>query len=65
MNQLHVYIDCHDYWQLLGDDGIMFSDDYGGIKNQGVKLAVDKFCEELDRKPIIIENKWILTKKKL
>ena len=43
----------------------MFGDDYGGIKNQGVKLAVDKFCEELGRKPTIIENKWILTKKKL
>ena len=50
---------------LLDNNGIMFGDDYGGIKNQGVKLAVDKFCEELGRKPTIIENKWILTKKKL
>ena len=64
-DQFDVYLDCHDYWQLLDNNGIMFGDDYGGIKNQGVKLAVDKFCEELGRKPTIIENKWILTKKKL
>ena len=61
-DEADVYLDCLDYWELLAPNGVLFGDDYGGIMNQGVKRAVDKFCQELEREPTIIQNKWILTK---
>ena len=57
-----VYLDCQDYWQLLAPNGVLFGDDYGGVQNKGVKRAVDRFCAELEREPVIVQNKWILTK---
>ena len=57
-----VYLDCQDYWDLLAPNGVLFGDDYGGNLNKGVKRAVDRFCEDLNREPTVIDHKWILTK---
>lgn len=61
-DEVDVYLDCRDYWELLAPNGVLFGDDYGGAVHQGVKLAVDKFCEKLGRQPTVIDGKWILTK---
>lgn len=57
-----VYLDIQGYWERLAPNGVLFGDDYGGVSDPGVTMAVDKFGQDLGREPMIIENKWIFTK---
>lgn len=58
-DELSVYNDLTNYYQILNKDGIIFGDDYNNWS--GVKLAVDKFTSE-NHLVLKIEddNYWII-----
>lgn len=53
----HVYEDLCNYWEILSPSGILFGDDYSW---DGVRLAVDRFAKEQNRKIGFVADKWIL-----
>lgn len=56
-----VLCDIKNYFDLLRRGGIIFGDDY--VAWPGVKLAVNKFCEEKQLKFEILENNfWVIVK---
>jgi len=58
-----VYTDLTRYFEILNPGGAMFGDDYSSDW-QGVKDAVDRFCEERNIPLIVDESKWLFEKPK-
>jgi hypothetical protein len=55
-----VFQDLCNYWEVAGEDGLLFGDDYSW---DGVRLAVERFAKEENRKVEFSADKWILRKK--
>jgi hypothetical protein len=55
-----VYEDLISYWDLVAADGILFGDDYSW---DGVKMAVDRFCQEHGVPFAFLHDKWVLRKR--
>jgi hypothetical protein len=54
-----VYQDLCDYWELLSPDGVLFGDDYSW---DGVRLAVNRFAEEIRCSVSFAADKWVFRK---
>ena len=54
-----VYQDLCNYWEVVGNNGILFGDDYSW---DGVRLAVDRFAAEENKKVLFAADKWMLQK---
>lgn len=55
-----VYQDLWNYWDVVGDQGILFGDDYSW---DGVRLAVERFAQEAGQKITFSADKWVLSKR--
>lgn len=54
-----VYQDLCNYWEVAGEKGLLFGDDYSW---DGVRLAVQRFAKEEGREVEFSADKWILRK---
>lgn len=60
-DELDVYYDLKNYYDILSKGGILFGDDYNNWK--GVGNAVKKFCKEVNKNFKIEErNFWVIEK---
>jgi len=61
-DELDVYLDLVNYFDLLTDDGIIFGDDYA---YQSVQSALEKFCLEKEVSVVVKEKQpWVIRKAK-
>jgi len=54
-----VYQDLCSWWEVAGEDGLLFGDDWSW---DGVRLAVERFAAEEGRKITFNADKWVLRK---
>lgn len=60
-DELDVYFDLKNYYDILSEGGILFGDDFNNWK--GVSNAVKKFCKEVNKTFKIEErNFWVIEK---
>ena len=55
-----VYTDCHNYFPLIKEGGVLFGDDYG---SQGVSEGVGEFCRVNDLNVEVKGINWHIYKK--
>lgn len=54
-----VYTDCHNYYPLIREGGVMFGDDF---QSEGVATAVQEFCRVNDLKYEVAGINWYIQK---
>ncbi len=54
-----VYLDLCNYWEVVSVNGIVFGDDYAW---DGVRLAANRFANDVGRAVSFVADKWVLRK---
>jgi predicted O-methyltransferase YrrM len=59
-DEMTTYAECHTYWALLKEGGILFGDDYS--PGWGVIPAVNRFANDIKKKVVTPNCKWAIQK---